>query len=73
MHKSEIVACIYKHVGRTDDLLTLVKLAEEIAKMAADEERQACAMICQENSARWDKIGGDGGGSLECFDAIRRR
>lgn len=55
MNKSEIVACIYKHVGRTDDLQNLVKLAEEIAKMAADEEREACEMICQENSTRLDK------------------
>jgi hypothetical protein len=35
MNQSEIVACIFKHVGRTDDLENLAELAEEIAKMAA--------------------------------------
>ena len=34
-------------------------------------EREACAKICEANSARWDAIGGDGGASLECADAIR--
>lgn len=73
MNKTEIVACIYKHVGRTDGLENLTELAEEISRMAAEEEREACAKLCEENDARWDKIGGDGGASLECAEAIRSR
>ena len=36
-----------------------------------DGERERCAKLCEANSAKWDEIGGDGGASLECADAIR--
>lgn len=48
MNKTEIVACIYKHVGRLGDLENLTELAEEIARMAAEEEREACAKVCRD-------------------------
>lgn len=43
MNKTEILACIYKHVGRTDDLENLSELADEIARTSAEEEREACS------------------------------
>ena|SRR3990172_55888 len=51
MNQTEIVACIYKHVGRTKDLEKYAKLAEEIAIMAAKEGREARANICDKLAA----------------------
>jgi hypothetical protein len=82
MNKSELVACIYKHVGRTDDMESLTDMAEEIARMAADEERDACAALCEEvvthpagYGGQWEGYGPvktqrDGKG---CAAAIRAR
>ncbi|OGO33087.1 MAG: hypothetical protein A2Z03_02145 [Chloroflexi bacterium RBG_16_56_8] len=42
MNKTELVACIYKHVGRTDDMENLTELSEEIARLSAKEEREKC-------------------------------
>lgn len=47
MNRSELQSLIYKHVGRTDDLENLTDLAEDIARIAADEERDACAELCE--------------------------
>lgn len=82
MNQSEIVACIYKHVGRTDDLGNLTELAEEIARFAAGEEREACAALCEEVVTHQAGYGGqwEGYGPVraqrcgkECAAAIRER
>ena len=82
MNKSEIVACIYKHVGRTADLENLSELAEEIAKIAAEEEREACAALCEEVVTHPAGYGGqwEGYGPVKtqrdgkaCAAAIRER
>lgn len=46
MKKAEIIDLIYKHVGRSDDLENLIELADEIARVAAGEEREACKAEC---------------------------
>jgi hypothetical protein len=48
--------------------------AEEIERLRAalDAKRERCAKLCESNSEKWDAIGGDGGASLECADAIRQ-
>jgi hypothetical protein len=72
MNKSEIMACIYKHVGRTDDIENLVELAEEIARMAAEEEREACKAAC-EACENGDPTDGHDGGVAACGRAIGER
>ncbi|MDO9007210.1 MAG: hypothetical protein Q7U80_03215 [Thiobacillus sp.] len=47
MDQAQIVACIYKHVGRTDDLETLIEMAEEIAKIAESDERDRCLRLAE--------------------------
>ena len=53
------------------DLRRDLKEAEAQAAAMVAAERERCATLCEANSAKWDKIGGDGGASLECADAIR--
>lgn len=46
MTKTEIVDLIYKHIGRSEDLESLTELGEEIARISAEEEREACKAEC---------------------------
>lgn len=73
MNKSEIVACIYKHVGRTDDLKTLTGLAEEISQASADDERKECIRVLE--NIRDTRLITDGSKALadDFINAIRER
>jgi hypothetical protein len=48
-----------------------VDLAWQAWSAAVVLTRDRCAKLCEASSARWDAIGGDGGASLDCADAIR--
>jgi hypothetical protein len=63
MNNSDIVACIYKHIGGADDLENLTDMAKEIAMMSANEMREACARVCDDVASEcdhWDEGGQDG-------------
>ena len=69
MEDAELAAAVHQHMGRLEQPLLAHAMA--LAMAVRDAERERCASICIANSERWDAIGGDGGASLECADAIR--
>lgn len=73
MNQTEIVACIYKHVGRTNDLEIITKLAGEIANLAAASEREACAKVCEDWGRECHGEGRDDSEAFDCADHIRAR
>lgn len=69
MNRTDIVACIHKHLGQPDDLENLIALADEIARIAAEAEREECARVCIDQGAYRDEIEM----AMECAWAIRQR
>lgn len=70
MNDAELAAAVHQHMGRLD--APLLEYALDLARAVRDAERERCASLCVANGERWDAIGGNGGASLECADAIRK-